>query len=134
MKIGKVVSWRGLGPIPNHTNNAILSHSPTVLQSYSPTVLHRFSLENIHITLYNGQKACSASASEKTKLYLTKKLSEIEIKLKRSEKKKIIIQIIGSIITIRSMSASVLIASLAFPLLVVTGLSISSADNNWRFQ
>ena len=37
------------------------------------------------------------SPSEKTKLYLTKKLSEIETKLKRMKKKKIIIQTIGSI-------------------------------------
>ena len=66
------------------------------------------------------------SASEKSKLYLTKKLSEIEIKLKRM-KKKIIIQTIGSILIIGSMSASVLIASLAFPPLVVTSLSITSA-------
>ena len=50
----------------------------------------------------------SESASEKSKLYLTKKLSEIEIKLKRSKKKKIIIQTIGSILIIGSMSASVL--------------------------
>ena len=64
--------------------------------------------------------------SEKTKLYLTKKLSEIEIKLKRT-KKKVIIQTIGSILIIGSMSASVLIASLAFPPLVVTSLSITTA-------
>ena len=69
----------------------------------------------------------SESASEKSKLYLTKKLSEIEIKLKRSTKKKIIIQTIGSILIIGSMSASVLIASLAFRPLVVTSLSITSA-------
>ena len=69
----------------------------------------------------------TASASEKSKLYLTKKLSEIEIKLKRSKKKKIIIQTISSILIIGSMSASIFIASLAFPPLVVTGLSISSA-------
>ena len=67
------------------------------------------------------------SPSEKTKSYLTKKLSEIEIKLKRSKKKKIIIQTIGSILIIGSMSASVMIASLAFPPMVVTGLSITSA-------
>ena len=67
------------------------------------------------------------SPSEKTKSYLTKKLSEIEIKLKRSKKKKIIIQTIGSILIIGSMSASVLIASLVFPPLVVTSLSITSA-------
>ena len=65
--------------------------------------------------------------SEKTKLYSTKKLSEIEIKLKRSKKKKIIIQTIGSILIIGSMSASVLIASLAFPPIIVTSLSITSA-------
>ena len=48
----------------------------------------------------------SESASEKSKLYLTKKLSEIEIKLKRSKKKKIIIQTIGSILIIGSMTAA----------------------------
>ena len=68
-----------------------------------------------------------STPSEKTKLYLTKKLSEIEIKLKRTKKKKVIIQTMGSIIIIGSMSASVLIASLAFPPLVVTSLSITSA-------
>ena len=52
--------------------------------------------------------------SEKTKLYLIKKLSEIEIKLKKMKKKKIIIQTIGSILIIGSMSSSVLIASLVF--------------------
>ena len=65
--------------------------------------------------------------SEKTELYLTKKLSEIKINLKRSKKKKIIIQTIGSIVIIGSMSASVLIASLAFPSIIVTSLSITSA-------
>ena len=65
--------------------------------------------------------------SEKTELYLTKKLFEIEIKLKRMKKKKIIIQTIGSILIIGSMSSSVLIASLVFPPLVVTSLSITSA-------
>ena len=65
--------------------------------------------------------------SEKTKLYLTKKLSEIKTKLKKTKKKKIIIQTIGSILIIGSMSASVLIASLAFPLIIGTSLSITSA-------
>ena len=65
--------------------------------------------------------------SEKTKLYLTMKLSEIEIKLKRMKKKKVIIQTIGSILIIVSMSSSVLIASLVFPPLVVMSLSITSA-------
>ena len=65
--------------------------------------------------------------SEKTKSYLTKKLSEIEIKLKRTKKKKIIIQTIGSILIIGTMSASVLIDSLAFPPIIVTSLSITSA-------
>ena len=68
-----------------------------------------------------------STPSENTKSYLTKKLSEIEIKLKRTKKKKVIIQTIGSILIIGSMSASVLIASLAFPPLVVTSLSITSA-------
>ena len=65
--------------------------------------------------------------SEKTKSYLTKKLSEIEIKLKKMKKKKIIIQTIGSILIIGSLSSSVLIASFVFPPLVVTSLSITSA-------
>ena len=65
--------------------------------------------------------------SEKTKLYLTEKLSEIEIKLKRMKKKKIIFQTIGSILIIGSISSSVLIASLVFPPLVVTSLSITPA-------
>ena len=65
--------------------------------------------------------------SEKTKLYLTKKLSEIEIKLKGMKKKKVIIQTIGSILIIGSLSSSVLIASLVLPPLVVTSLSITSA-------
>jgi len=69
----------------------------------------------------------SESASDKSKLYLTKKLSEIEIKLKRMKKRKIILQILGSILIIGSMTGSILISSLAFPPLVVTGLSISSA-------
>ena len=63
--------------------------------------------------------------SEKTKLYLTKKLSEIEIKLKRMTEEEIIIQTIGSISIIGSMSASVLIASLAFPPIIVTPVSIT---------
>ena len=74
-----------------------------------------------------GKDHIKRSPSEKTKLYLTKKSAEIERKLKRSKKKKIIIQKIGSILIIGSMSASVLIASLAFPPLVVTSLSITSA-------
>ena len=65
--------------------------------------------------------------SEKTKLFLTKKLSEIEIKLKRIKKNKILIQTIGSILIIGSMSSSVLIAGLVFPPLVVTSPSITSA-------
>ena len=68
-----------------------------------------------------------STPSEKTKLYLTKKLSEIEIKLKRTKKKKVIIQTIGSILIIGSMSASVLIASLAHPTSSSDVLSITSA-------
>ena len=65
--------------------------------------------------------------SEKTKLYLTKKLNEIEQKIKKTKKKKKILQIIGGVVIMGSMSASVLIASLAFPLIAVTSLSITSA-------
>ena len=65
--------------------------------------------------------------SEKTKLYLTKKLSEIEHKLKRTKKKKIIIQTMGIILVLGSMTASILISSMAFPALVVMSLSITSA-------
>ena len=49
------------------------------------------------------------------------------MKVKRMKKKKVIIQTIGSILIIVSMSSSVLIASLVFPPLVVTSLSITSA-------
>ena len=65
--------------------------------------------------------------SEKTKLYLTKKLNEIEQKIKKTKKKKKILQILGGVVILGSMSASVLIASLAFPPIVVTSLSITSA-------
>ena len=65
--------------------------------------------------------------SEKTKLYLNKKLSEIEKKLKRTKKKKLIIQTIGIILVLGSMTASILISSMAFPALVVMSLSITSA-------
>ena len=65
--------------------------------------------------------------SEKTELYLNKKLSEIETKLRRTKKKKIMIQTIGRILIIGSLSASVLIASLALPPKIVTSLSITSA-------
>ena len=82
----------------------------------------------IYVILYiMDSEQVKVSPSEKTKLYLTKKLSEIENKLKRMKKKKIIIQTIGSILIIGSMSSSVLIASLVFPPLVVTSLSITSA-------
>ena len=65
--------------------------------------------------------------SEKTKLYLTKKLNEIEQKIKKTKKKKKILQIIGGVVILGSMGASVLIASLAFPPIAVTSLSITSA-------
>ena len=65
--------------------------------------------------------------SEKTKLYLTKKLNEIEQKIKKTKKKKKILQILGGVVILGSMSASVLIASLAFPPIAVTSLSITSA-------
>ena len=72
--------------------------------------------------------------SEKTKLYLTKKLSEIEIKLKRMKKKKIIIQTIGSILIIGSMSSSVLIASLAFPSASSDIAIYYVSYNEWSFN
>ena len=65
--------------------------------------------------------------SDKTKLYLTKKLLEIENKLKRTKKKKLVIQTIGIILVLGSMTASILISSMAFPPLVVMSLSITSA-------
>ena len=65
--------------------------------------------------------------SEKTKLYLTKKLNEIEQKIKKTKKKRKILQIIGGVVILGSLSASVLIASLAFPPIAVTSLSITSA-------
>ena len=65
--------------------------------------------------------------SEKTKLYLTKKLNEIEQKIKKTKSKKKVLQIIGGVVILGSMNASVLIASLAFPPIAVTSLSITSA-------
>ena len=65
--------------------------------------------------------------SEKTKLYLMKKLNEIEQKIKKTKKKKKILQIIGGVVILGSMTSSVLIASLAFPPIAVTSLSITSA-------
>ena len=65
--------------------------------------------------------------SEKTKLYLMKKLNEIEQKIKKTKKKKKILQIIGGVVILGSMASSVLIASLAFPPIAVTSLSITSA-------
>ena len=88
----------------------------TRIEIYKIYVLYIMDIEHVKIT-----------PSEKTKLYLTKKLSQIETKLKRTKKKKFIIQMIGTILIIRSMSASVLIASLAFPPIIVTSLSITSA-------
>ena len=84
-------------------------------------------MNKIYVLYIMDSEQVKITPSEKTKLYLTKKLSEIEIKLKRTEKKKVIIQTIGSILIIESMSASVLIASLAFPPIIVTALSITSA-------
>ena len=65
--------------------------------------------------------------SEKTKLYLTKKLNEIEEKLKKDLEEEKILQIIGGVVIPGSMSASVLIASLTFPPIAVSSLSIASA-------
>jgi hypothetical protein len=65
--------------------------------------------------------------SEKTKLYLTKKLNEIEQKIKKTKKKRRILQIIAGVVILGSLSANVLIASLAFPPIAVTSLSITSA-------
>ena len=64
--------------------------------------------------------------SEKTESYLTKKLNEIEQKIKKTKNKKKILQILGGVVILGSMSASVLIASLAFPPIAVTSLSITS--------
>ena len=65
--------------------------------------------------------------SEKTELYLMKKLNEIEQKIKKTKKKKKILQVIGGVVILGSMTSSVLIASLAFPPIAVTSLSITSA-------
>ena len=65
--------------------------------------------------------------SEKTKLYLSKKLNEIEQKIKKTEKKKKALQISVAILGSMSITASVFIASQAFPPIAVTSLSITSA-------
>ena len=54
----------------------------------------------IYVIYIMDSEQVKVSPSEKTKLYLTKKLSEIETKLKRMKKKKIIIQTIGSILSL----------------------------------
>ena len=84
-------------------------------------------INKIYVIYIMDSEQVRITPSEKTKLYLTKNLSEIEIKLKRMKKKKIIIQTIGSILIIGSKISSVLIASLVFPPIVVTSLSVTSA-------
>ena len=71
-------------------------------------------------------ESARVTPSEKTKLHLTKKLNEIEQKIKKSKKKKKILQIFGGVVILASLSANVLIASLAFPPIAVTSLSIPS--------
>ena len=58
---------------------------------------------------------------------MIKKLNEIELKIKKTKKEKKVLQIIGGVVILGSMSASVLNASLAFPPTAVTSLSITSA-------
>ena len=65
--------------------------------------------------------------SEKTKLYLTRKLNEIEQKITKTEKMEKVLQIFVVILGSICISASVLIASQAFPPIAVTSLSITSA-------
>ena len=65
--------------------------------------------------------------SEKTKLYLSKKLNEIEQKIKETEKKKKVYQIFVVILGSICITCSVLIASQGFPPITVTSLSITSA-------
>ena len=65
--------------------------------------------------------------SEKTKLYLMKKLNEVEQKIKKTKRKKEIIQIIGGVVILGSMTSNILIAILVFPPIAVTSFSITSA-------
>ena len=81
----------------------------------------------IYVIYIMDSEHMKITPSEKTKLYSTKKLTEIENELKRTKKKKIIIQTIGIILVLGSMTASILISSMAFPTLVVMSLSVTSA-------
>ena len=64
--------------------------------------------------------------SENVKDYLKKKLLECQSKLKKSKKKRKIILVTGTVIIVLSITTSVLVASLALPVIAVTMLSISS--------
>lgn len=68
----------------------------------------------------------SCNMSENVRDYLKKKLLECQSKLKKSKKKRKIILITGTVIIVLSITTSVLVASLALPVIAVTMLSISS--------
>ena len=65
--------------------------------------------------------------SEKAKVFLTRRLDLCKKKLKKTKRKKKILQVVGVVFVVVSVSCSTLVASLLFPPLVISGLAITSA-------
>ena len=65
--------------------------------------------------------------SEKAKVFLTRRLDLCKKKLKRTKRKKKILQVVGVVFVVASVSCSALVASLVFPPLVISGLAVTSA-------
>ena len=65
--------------------------------------------------------------SEKAKVFLTRRLDLCKKKLKKTKRKKKILQVVGVLFVVVSVSCSTLVASLLFPPLVISGLAITSA-------
>ena len=64
---------------------------PSMIRAYNDDVVLVVTIIKIYVIYIMDIEHVKITPSEKTKLYLTKKLSEIEIKLKRMKKKKVII-------------------------------------------
>jgi len=65
--------------------------------------------------------------SEKAKVFLTRRLDLCKKKLKKTKQKKKLLQVVGVVFVVASVSCSTLVASLLFPPLVISGLAITSA-------
>jgi hypothetical protein len=64
--------------------------------------------------------------SENVREYLKRKLIDCQTKLKKIKRKRKIIQVTGAVIIVLSITTSVLVASVALPVIAVTVLSITS--------